>query len=343
MCADKSSGLYEVINEATKNTPLQYSIPARIPTAAQTELKIEVPTESRLRSKETVTYEEIDGSDTSFNNYLNFEEVKQELKKELKKKRNKKSIPLYFVKFAVITAFVFVMIVAVSVVIALFLHIRSLHGMNRELQKSLQKLRSVYCEINGTLGGNSTGWMRVAELDVNNCPSGLRHEITNDSVNTCVVIEDNAGCTEIIYPMYNIRYTQITGQVRGYQVESLDGFVSHNTRIPRPTNFTDLNNNYLDGVSISTNGQHVWSFAAGCNCLNTNNKPTIIGRDYTCDGIEGRPYIDLLWASQQCGTYSTWFHKAVSPTTTDIKVRICRDENRENEDLALKTLELYVH
>ena len=29
---------------------------------------------------------------------------------------------------------------------------------------------------------------------------------------------------------------------------------------PRPTDFTDLNSNYLDGVSISTNGEHVWSF-----------------------------------------------------------------------------------
>jgi len=113
--------------------------------------------------------------------------------------------------------------------------------------------------------GNSAGWMRVAELDANNCSPGLTHAITN-SANTCVVTEDNAGCTEIIYPVYNIRYTHITGRIRGYQVRSLDGFVSYNNRIPRPNIFTNLNNNYLDGVSISTNGQHVWSFAAGCDC-----------------------------------------------------------------------------
>ena len=52
------------------------------------------------------------------------------------------------------------------------------------------------------------GWMRVAELDVNNCPRGLRRKIAN-SVNTCVVIEDNAGCTKIIYPAYNLTYTQL--------------------------------------------------------------------------------------------------------------------------------------
>ena len=174
---------------------------------------------------------------------------------------------------------------------------------NYIVRTSAGVLRSVYCDFNGTFGGNSTGWLRVAEFDVNNCPCGLKREIINNSVNTCVVIEDNAGCTEIIYPVYNTQYTQITGQIRGYQVRTLDGFVSPSTSIPRPRDFTDLNNNYLDGVSISTNGRHVWSFATGCNCLNTNNIPTLIKQDYTCDGLEAlaTDNNELLWASQQCG------------------------------------------
>ena len=94
---------------------------------------------------------------------------------------------------------------------------------NYIVRSSTGVLRSTYCDMKRTFGGNSTGWMRVDELDVNNCPPGLRHEITN-SVNTCVVIEDNAGCTEITYPVYNLQYTQIIGQIRGYLVGSLDGF-----------------------------------------------------------------------------------------------------------------------
>ena len=132
---------------------------------------------------------------------------------------------------------------------------------NYIVRSSTGVLRSVYCDTDRTFGGKSTGWMRVAELDVNNCPPGLKHEITN-SVNTCVVIEYNAGCTEIVYHVYNVTYTKITGQIRGYQVGTSDGFVLVNTSISRPID-TDLNNNNLDGVSISTNGQHVWSFAAG--------------------------------------------------------------------------------
>ena len=213
---------------------------------------------------------------------------------------------------------------------------------NYIVRTSAGVLRSVYCDFNGRFDVNSTGWMRVAELDVNNCPCGLRHEIIN-SVYTCVVKEYNAGCTEIVYPVYNVTYTQIIGQIRGYQLRTSDGFVLVNTSISRPID-TDLNNNYLDGVSISTNGRHVWSFAAGCNCLNTPNKPTNINQDYTCDGVEAQipDNNELLWASQQCGSNSTWFFKMLPPISTDIKVRICRDQNRGDEDLAIKTLELYI-
>ena len=418
---DTSSGIYAVINDATKNTSSQYAIPARIPTATQKELKIEASAGPRLCCKENIS------TKTSLNKSLDFEVVKQETKKSIK-------TSFCPVKFSLAIVFVFALIVVVSMVIALFLQMRTLHYMNRELQKSVEKLnhdknefteqsnvynlvlsmkneikkfnisfvnlsesvndffaaqekfnrelitsvspilnfyysscsdiargnsyasgnykvrssdgvlRNVYCDMNRTFGGNFTGWMRVAELDVNNCPPGLRRELTN-SVNTCIVIEDNAGCTEIIYPVYNMKYTQITGRIRGYQIRSSDGFVFTNKSIPRPRDFTDLDNNYLDGVSISTKCQHVWSFAAGCNCSIVLKKPTVIGQDYICDGVQGvqaRQHTELLWASQQCGRNSTWFYKVLSPTTIDIKVRICRDQERMDEDLAIKALELYI-
>ena len=70
------------------------------------------------------------------------------------------------------------------------------------------------------------------------------------------------------------------------------------------------------------------------------NKPTVIGQDYTCDGVQSGhfEYDELLWASQQCGRNSTWFYKVVSPTTTDIEVRICRDQLRSDVGLAINTL-----
>ena len=422
MCADKPSALYAVINKATTNIPSQYATPTvRTPIAAEKEQKVDAYTGLEL-SKQTDIYEEIKMSDMPL--------------KEVKRNTNKSSTTTYSVEFALAIISIIVMIVVVSMVIALFVQMRTLHEMNKDLQKSVEKLnhdksitkeqtnlsqlynlvlslhskikqfnisfmnvheevndfisahnntsseiqtsfslildfylsscsdiarlnysyasgnyivrsstgvlRSVYCDMNRTFGGNSTGWMRVAELDVNNCPPGLRHEITS-SVNTCVVIEDNPACTEITYPVFNTQYTQITGQIRGYNIRTLDGFDSWNSNILRPTYFTDLRNNYLDGISISTIDQHIWSFAAGCNCLNTNNKPTIIGQDYTCDGVTGFSNdLEIVWATQQCGRNFMWFYKVVFPTTTDIKVRICRDENRNNEDLAIKSLQLYI-
>ena len=69
-----------------------------------------------------------------------------------------------------------------------------------------------------------------------------------------------------------------------------------------------------------------------------------IGQDYTCDGVQARhfEYNEHLWASQQCGRNSTWFYKGLSPTNTDIKVRICQDQFRSDENLAINTLILYI-
>jgi len=71
-------------------------------------------------------------------------------------------------------------------------------------------LTNVYCDLTRTFGSNSTGWMRVAELDVNKCPYGLNTTNFN-SESICVVSEDSAGCTDIIYSVFNVNYTQVTG------------------------------------------------------------------------------------------------------------------------------------
>ena len=73
-------------------------------------------------------------------------------------------------------------------------------------------LRRVYCDLTRTFGGNSTGWMRIAELDVNNCPSGLRRGTVNNDT-TCEVSENEAGCTEILYPTSKIEYKKISGKI----------------------------------------------------------------------------------------------------------------------------------
>ena len=49
------------------------------------------------------------------------------------------------------------------------------------------------------------------------------------------------------------------------------------------------------------------------------------------------PQISLL------SFYSAWFLKELSPPTSDdIEMRVCRDESRANEDIAMSSVEIYV-
>ena len=208
-------------------------------------------------------------------------------------------------------------------------------------------LRSVYCDLTRTFGGTSKGWMRVAELDVNNCPPGMRTESVNTST-TCKVSEDGAGCTEIYYPVYNISYTQVTGRIRAYQLNTLDGFSSYHDSLRSLSISTNtLDSNYLDGVSITTNSYHIWSFAGGCSCSNDLQKPDFIGDHYICNGSHHEsvtgPHEELIWENQQCNKTSDWFIRTSLPSNaTDIRVRICRDQDRKDEDIALTQLKIYI-
>jgi hypothetical protein len=42
-------------------------------------------------------------------------------------------------------------------------------------------------------------------------------------------------------------------------------------------------------------------------------------------------------------TLHAWFYRQLSqPTTDDIEMRVCRDEDRENEDIQNQAIDLYV-
>ena len=127
----------------------------------------------------------------------------------------------------------------------------------------------------------------------------------------------------------------------------------------------------MDGVSLTRGEprQHVWTFAAGlqedgnfasnCPCVTNARPPTFVGNDYFCEaGVQLRAqsitmvYIDdPLWdgrgciSSNPCCSFNNppWFHKQLpQPTTDDLEMRVCRDEDVSNEDIALERVEIYV-
>ena len=170
------------------------------------------------------------------------------------------------------------------------------------------QLKSVYCDMRRTCSNITGGWMRVAMLDVQNCSLELKQKTFNDNITTCVMRENNRGCTSIFYSSLDIPYSKVCGKIRAYKIGTPDGF----WRMYGVQGV--INENYLDGISItvktSTNRAHVWSFVAGDHSC--TSQPSFVDNDFACDSS---PRCDfqtlcgpLLWESQQYGrNMSSWF------------------------------------
>ena len=229
----------------------------------------------------------------------------------------------------------------------------------------------VYCDMTLSCGGGVTGgWTRVAELDTtrgdHRCPDGLQQRTDSDPLlRTCVRSEDSPGCSSVRYPASSIPYEAVCGRIIAYQVSSPDAFASADENI---------SGTYVDGVSL-THGhprQHIWTFAAAisedgqnmsvCPCTlgqggGAAAPPPFVSADYFCDtGFEtlsrGLARNDTLWDGEGCSAptntccdFNTppWFYRELPrPSTDDIEVRVCRDEGRHDEDVALTMIDIYI-
>ena len=218
-------------------------------------------------------------------------------------------------------------------------------------------------------------WSRVAYLNVSDpsqqCPSAWS-EYNSDGVRACRrPAATEASCSGTIFSAGR-EFTKVCGRVIGYQLRTTDAFTS-----PWPQvgyrNLT-IDESYVDGVSIThgTPRQHIWSFAAGiteqdpterfynCPCSNGYAGPmpqTFVGDDYFCESgrnhsaIDGIYPDDKLWDGQQCSNEGTcctdksppWFNVELpNSTEDDIEVRICGDEDTDNEGTPVELLEIYV-
>ena len=239
----------------------------------------------------------------------------------------------------------------------------------------------VYCDMNPrNCSCNTTGgWTRVANLDMTEpsqqCPDGFRPVTrTTAPLRLCGRPDNNfRGCVSTTFPVHGIEYSHVCGRIIGYQDQTPDAFYA---------NFVNLtiDETYVDGVSL-THGQlprqHIWTFAASlgesyvftgaiCPCtqpsatyIGTIPVPPYVGNDYFCETAErgeaeglGIFYTDdPLWNGQGCGGTSTccsfnnppWFCKQLpQPTTDDIELRLCADQEIANEDTPLERVEIYI-
>ena len=232
---------------------------------------------------------------------------------------------------------------------------------------TLRLLReSVVPLLQGYSCGGSTGWRRVAYLDMADpslqCPSAWREITTPHRV--CGRRSTSASCEGVTYTTGSEHYDHVCGRIIGYQVGPPSTFRGSNISI---------NDFYFEGVSL-THGfprQHIWTFSAGadeqsftCPCVNgstaQNRIPSFVGQNYFCEsgltrwnGTTGIfwPDGDPLWDGQGCGPTSScctfnsppWFNVQLSsPTTDNIEVRICATNGFQIEDTPIEHIELYV-
>jgi hypothetical protein len=223
----------------------------------------------------------------------------------------------------------------------------------------------VYCDMAISCGNITGGWMRVAELDMTNsshqCPSGFS-QLNDSSKRTCRINSSSIkGCHGHMIPLSHV-YSKVCGQIIAYQVGTTDAFQRGS---PSP----NIDANYVDGISFTHGSprQHIWTFAAGaseksskysCPCITSGSSPpAFLERCFFCEtgnGIvqpeSGPFYPEPLWdgagcsAGNACCTFNTppWFYKQLPPTTDDIEMRVCTDESRDTEDIAIESIHIYV-
>ena len=198
------------------------------------------------------------------------------------------------------------------------------------LKSSKGLITNAYCDMTRTCGNITGGWMRIAKLDPVECPYGLQYRLFSKS-GTCVLSLDGPGCVSVFYKTFDIPYSRVCGTARGYAIGTLDGLCARARGI------------HLDGIHLVSKGIHIWALVGGrCKC-----RPAISSiRDYyTCDNTRCAPdeiCKSLLWSKTDRGRPVPFYRKFPEATTKDIEMRVCRDEHRDNEDIAITTLELFV-
>ena len=239
------------------------------------------------------------------------------------------------------------------------------------IQTNSRPVMQQYCDMSRTCCNSRGGWLRVANLDMTDphqqCPSGFRS--VSSPRHLCG--RTGPGCTTVTYPVHGVEYSRVCGRVIGYQLGSTDAFYAYISG-----GQTTIDGYYVDGVSLthgSSPRKHIWTFAAAldearsdastCPCTRpdltyTPLVPPFVGNDYFCETGSRNRFAydrlysgDSLWDGQGCGPQSTccsfnnppWFCKQLpQPTRDDIELRLCKNENVNNEDIPLEVVELFV-
>ena len=218
----------------------------------------------------------------------------------------------------------------------------------------------------------STQWERVGSLDMTDptqhCPDSWQ-KITSPRL-SCGKKSSGELCDSLKIPTSGVSYQTVCGRFRGYQIGTPDAFRMSNQNVK-----ASIEIYYVDGVTVTYGSpgsrHHVYTYAAGINELNNYPStcpctgagappPLLVGSDYYCESGNVGPdwnhtefyYSDVLWDRQQCrgnestccnASYLPWFCKRFpTPISEDLEVRICTDQDLDDENVAIESFELYI-
>ena len=76
-------------------------------------------------------------------------------------------------------------------------------------------------------------------------------------------------------------------------------------------------------------------------------RPSYIEMDYSCELVEQcHPgdvcNLDKLWDRDQCIGNATFYRQLPHATTVDIEMRVCRGQDRHDEDILLTFIEIFL-
>ena len=240
---------------------------------------------------------------------------------------------------------------------------------------------NVYCEMEeicGEVGWTRLGAYDFSNQE-QSCPGSLRLYDENGGRGCGRAATNGASCDSIIFPSNGLSYTKVCGKILGYQYKTTDAF---NQQFGGGDNDIESHYVDGVSVTHGAAGSrsHIFTLAAGlfeqlpknvydpfqCPCIPESPQqslvPDFVGTDYYCeagakttvDGGELRKFhtSDLLWDGEQCDgeegdcckqDHYPYFYKALdSATSDDIEVRVCADQETNDEDAVLEIAEIYV-
>ena len=195
------------------------------------------------------------------------------------------------------------------------------------------------------------GWQRIAHLSYENnisqCFDGLKS--TEDS--WCVQTSDMPGCSHTIFSTGKMNYSYVCASIIGYGINTPDAFQD----IVRISTEQVLSGNYVDGISLTYNTTsemtHIWTLASHfiytTNCEMSTEVEEIVGTNYTClpfkvsAGELPHCRVGREASSDDCQP-KTFFRALHRVTNSGIQMRLCRDQYRDDEDIAINKLDIYV-